>query len=560
METFSAAARGAYLERMAREPFDVLVIGGGITGAGVALDAATRGYSVALVERHDFASGTSSKSTKLAHGGIRYLPQFDFGLVHEALVERGLMLEHAPFLVRPIGFVLPMYQGDRHPVGLPVTLPGGIGNSWVLQIGLYLYDVLAGRRNIQRHRRITQDEALKLAPALKPGGLRSAFTYYDAQLDDARLTLIALRTAARWNAAIANHAEVVGFQQQDGRLCAAQVRDTLTGREFALQARHMVNAGGIWAERIEALTGGERQIEVQPSKGIHLVVARERLRLEEMAIVLPQTEDNRILFVIPWEGRAIIGTTDTSGGDLDHPVASEGDIAYLIRHVNHYLNVRLTQEDIISTFAGYRPLVRSRDKTQGKNLSRTHAILENPNGLVSIVGGKLTTWRRMGQDTVDHLARRDHLPIRHPTEHLPLLGAERWPETAEELPRRGRALGLSADMVEHLGLYYGSEALTVLALIDFDASLARRIVHDLPYIRAEVAHACRAEMALTLEDMLARRTRIAIEDRQWGVEAAQDVAELMALQLGWSAGQTREQITAYRAWADKEHLPQEVGV
>lgn len=560
METFSAAARGASLERMAREPFDVLVIGGGITGAGVALDAATRGYSVALVERHDFASGTSSKSTKLAHGGIRYLPQFDFGLVHEALVERGLMLEHVPFLVRPIGFVLPMYQGDRHPVGLPVTLPGGVGNSWVLQIGLYLYDVLAGRRNIQRHRRISREEALRLAPALKPERLRSAFTYYDAQLDDARLTVIALRTAARWNAAIANHAEVIGFRQQDGRLCAAQVRDTLTGREFALEARHIVNAGGVWAERIEALTGGARQIEVQPGKGIHLVAARDRLRLEEMAIVLPQTEDNRILFVIPWEGRAIIGTTDTGSGDLDHPVASEGDIAYLIRHVNHYLNVRLTQEDIISTFAGYRPLVRSRDKTQGKNLSRTHAILENPNGLVSIVGGKLTTWRRMGQDTVDHLARRDHLPIRHPTEHLPLLGAERWQETAEELPMRGRALGLSADTVEHLGLYYGREALALLTLIDFDASLARRIVHDLPYIRAEVAHACRAEMALTLEDMLARRTRLAIEDRQWGVEAAQDVAELMALQLGWSAGQTREQINAYRAWAGKEHLPEEIGV
>jgi glycerol-3-phosphate dehydrogenase len=560
METFSAAARGEHLDRMARDLFDVLVIGGGITGAGVALDAATRGYSVALVERNDFASGTSSKSTKLAHGGIRYLPQFDFALVHEALVERGLMLEHVPFLVRPMGFVLPMYQGERHPVGLPLTLPGGFGNSWVLDIGLYLYDFLAGRRNIQRHRRISREQALKLAPSLKSDGLRNAFTYYDAQLDDARLTLIGLRTAARWNAAIANHAEVIGFQHQDSKLSAAEVRDKLTGRELTLRARHIVNAGGIWAEQIEALTGSEPQIEVQPSKGAHLVVARERLGLGEMAVVLPQTEDNRILFVIPWEGRAIIGTTDTGDGDLDHPAASAADIDYLIRHVNHYFNVGLTKEDIISTYAGYRPLVRSRDKTQGKNLSRTHAILENPNGLVSIVGGKLTTWRLMGQDTVDHLARRDHLPIKHPTEQLPLLGAERWREVAEELPGRGQALGLSADIAEHLSFCYGGEALALLDLIQFDASLAGRIVPDLPFIRAEVAHACRAEMALTLQDMLARRTRIAIEDRERGLQAAEEVAALMALQLGWSAGQTREQISAYRAWVDKEGLTEEAGV
>jgi glycerol-3-phosphate dehydrogenase len=560
MESFSAAARRANLARMAREPVDVLVIGGGITGAGVALDAAARGYSVALVERHDFASGASSKSTKLAHGGIRYLPQYDFGLIHEALVERGLMLEYVPFLVRPMGFVLPMYQGERHPVGLPITLPGGIGNSWILDIGLYLYDALAGRRNIKRHQRISRATALELAPPLKPEGLRNAFTYYDAQLDDARLTVIGMQTAARWNAAIANYAEVIGFQQQDGRLSAAQVRDKLTGQVFTIQARHFVNAGGVWAEKIEALTGAPPQIEVLPSKGAHLVVSRERLRLGELAIVLPQTEDRRILFVIPWEGRAIIGTTDTEGGDLDHPASSQEDIEYLIRHVNHYLDVHLTQADIISTYAGHRPLVRSRDKAQGKNLSRTHAVLENPNGLVSIVGGKLTTWRRMAQDTVDHLARRDHLAIRHPTEHLPLLGAERWQEVALELMKRGQARGLSADIVEHLNLYYGSQALAVLDLIDQDAGLARRIVPDLPVVRAEVVYASRAEMALTLEDMLTRRTRIAIEDQQHGVEVAEGVAKLMAHELGWSSGQTREQVNTYRAWAGKEARAEEVSI
>jgi glycerol-3-phosphate dehydrogenase len=560
MDTLSAAARGENLERMVRETFDVLVIGGGITGAGVALDAATRGYSVALVERNDFASGTSSKSTKLAHGGIRYLPQFDFALVHEALVERGLMLENVPFLVRPIGFVLPMYKGDRHPVGMPVTLPYGIGNGLMLHIGLYLYDALAGKRNIQRHRRISREEALRLAPSLRPDGLKEAFTYYDAQLDDARLTVIGMRTAARWNAAIANHAEVIGFHKVDGKLSAAQVRDKLTGREFAVRARHFVNAGGIFAERIEALTGTDPQIQVQPSKGVHLVLSREQVRMLDMAIVLPETEDGRILFVIPWEGRVVIGTTDTGGGDLDHPIATQEDIDYLLRHANHYLNVSLTPADVLSTYAGYRPLVSSRDETQGKNLSRTHAIMENPNGLVSIVGGKLTTWRRMGQDTVDHLAKRDSLPIRHPTEHLPLLGAERWSETAKELPLRAHRMELGEDVVEHLGFYYGSEAHSILDLVEHDHDLGRRVIDDLPYIRAEVVHACRAEMALTLEDMLARRTRIAIEDHERGVGAAEEVAELMALQLGWSAGQTREEINAYRAWAGKEGLPEEVGV
>jgi glycerol-3-phosphate dehydrogenase len=560
MDTFSAVTRSANLERMAREPFDVLVVGGGITGAGVALDAATRGYSVALVERSDFASGTSGKSTRLAHGGIRYLPQFDFALIHEALIERGRMLENVPFLVHPIRFVLPIYKKDRHPVGLPVTLPGGFGIGFVLDTGLWLYDLLAGKQNIARHKRLKREEALKLAPALIPEGLKEAFLYYDAQLDDARLTLTILRTAARWNAVIANYAEVIGFEQEGGQLSAAKVRDRLTGRELTLRARHFVNAGGVFAGRIEALTGAEPQIEVQPSKGVHLVVLREQVRLLEDAIVLPETEDQRIIFVIPWESRAIIGTTDTSGGDLDHPLASEEDIAYLLRHVNHYLDVHLTRAQVLSTYAGYRPLVRSRDKTQGKNLSRTHAVIESKLGLVSIVGGKLTTWRRMAQDTVDRLAQRDNKTLVHPTRNLPLLGAERWKEAALELQQRGKQMGLSAAVIEHLGFYYGSEALGMLDLIGQDCSLGELLVADLPYLRAEVEHACRAEMALKLEDMLARRTHIASEDRLRGVEAAPEVANLMALHLGWSARQKREQVNAYRAWADKEGLSEKVNV
>lgn len=558
MDNFSAQVRSSNLDRMAREHFDVLVIGGGITGASVALDAATRGYSVALVERNDFASGTSSKSTKLAHGGIRYLPQFDFPLVHEALIERGLMLENVPFLVRPLGFVLPIYAGDRHPVGLPLTLPFGLGIGLELNIGLWMYDVMAGKRNIARHERISRPRALSLAPALKADGLKEAFVYYDGQLDDVRLTITGLRTAAQWNAAVANHAEVIGFGRINGKLSGAWVRDKLTGREFVVQARHIVNAGGVFAERIEALTGDEPKIAVQPSKGAHLVFDRKDVPMRAMAVVLPETEDGRILFVIPWESRVLVGTTDTEGGDLDHPIATSEDIAYLIRHVNRYLDVQLAPEQVLSTYAGYRPLVRSRDRKQGKNLSRTHAIIESDSGMVSIVGGKLTTWRLMGQDTVDHLARRDGLPLRHPTEHLPLLGAERWQETQQDLKGRAGFLGLDTSMQEHLGFYYGRESLAILALIEHDRALGEPLIADLPYLRAEVLHAARCEMALTLEDVLARRLRIAIEDRQRGVEVAQQVAALMGLQLGWSAGQQREQVNAYRTWVGKEGV-MEVG-
>lgn len=526
--------------------FDVLVIGGGVTGAGVALDAVARGYNVALVEKADFASGTSSKSTKLVHGGIRYLPNFDFALVHEALVERGILLHNAPFLVQPIPFILPIYEGDRHPVGMPISTPKNIGISQMLNMGLWLYDTMAGRRNMQRHRHLKRDTVLKLAPALVTEGLKEGFMYYDAQTHDARLTMALIRTAAQYGATIVNYAAVTSFLMREGRIFGAVVRDQLNNQETTVQARHIINATGIYAEQVEALTGYEPQVRIEPSKGVHLVFSRQDLKLGDAAIVLPETEDRRILFIVPWASRAIFGTTDTGSGDLDHPTATPEDIAYLLKYLNRYLSTHLTEADIISTYVGYRPLLKQHqtDVSTAK-LSRTHAVLQSSSGLITIVGGKLTTYRRMAQDTVDVLSARDGSPPSHPTQSLPLQGSAGWPLAKQILESRGTALGLQPATIQHLGRSYGSGTNVLLDLVEGDASLATLLIDDLPYIKAEVIYASAYEMAMTPHDVLARRTSIAVEDRQRGLGIVENVAEMMGKVHNWSPAQRRLMSTAY---------------
>ncbi|TMD47042.1 MAG: glycerol-3-phosphate dehydrogenase/oxidase [Chloroflexi bacterium] len=524
MQPLSSSARMHSLSLMGSEQFDVLVIGGGVTGAGVALDAVARGYKVALVEKADFASGTSSKSTKLVHGGIRYLPNFDFALVREALVERGLLLQNAPFLVKPVGFVLPIYKGDRHPVGMPFTTPWGIGLGFVLNIGLWLYDGLAGRRNYKRHRHLSRKEVMKLAPGLVTENLKEGLIYYDGQTNDTRLTMAILRTASQYGATIANYAGVTSFVSEKGKVTGAHVRDYLGDQEIVVRARHIVNATGIFSEQVEALTDAGSQVQVEPSKGVHLVFSREDVKLGNDAVVLPETDDKRILFLVPWESRAVFGTTDTGSGDLDH-------------------------DDIISVYAGYRPLLRSRSSEHATaKLSRTHAVLQNPSGLVTIVGGKLTTYRRMAQDTVDVLSRRDGSSSPpHPTQNLPLFGSAGWPAVQRDLETKGAELGLSSQTIAHLGESYGSLAGELLSLIEEDKSLGKRLIEDLPYIYAEVVYACRHEMAMTLDDVLARRTRILLEDRDRGAGIVDEVAALMARELGWSPEQQKAMSDAYRA-------------
>jgi len=541
------------LSRMGSEDFDILVIGGGVTGAGVALDAVARGYKVALVEKADFASGTSSKSTKLVHGGIRYLPEFDFALVHEALVERGLLLQNAPFLVAPLAFVLPIYEGDLHPVGMPFTTPRGIGLSYLLDIGLWMYDIMAGRRNIHLHRRISRQKVMELAPAMTTQRLKEGFVYYDAQTNDARLTITLIRTAATYGATIANYAEVTAFEMQNGKIVAARVHDRLGGQDITLRARHFINATGIFSEQVEALTGKTPQVSVEPSKGVHLVFAREKLMLGKDAIVLPETDDKRIIFIVPWESRAVVGTTDTGSGDLDHPVASHEDVTYLLEHLKRYLSVDISQDDILTTYAGYRPLLKpSGTGTSTAKLSRSHSVLQSPSGLVTIVGGKLTTYRRMAQDTLDVINRRDGMKPIHPTERLLLQGSAGWPVQKQKLAQRGMALGLDDAVIEHLGKSYGTQAQQVLDLIEQDSSLKQRLIPDLPYVRADVVFACRQEMAMTPYDVLGRRTAILLTDGQRGLGAVDEVAALMARELQWSPEQQRELVNAYRAAIEQQ--------
>jgi glycerol-3-phosphate dehydrogenase len=556
----SAQSRWAALDEMASATLDVLVVGGGITGAGVALDAAARGYRAGLIERDDFASGTSSRSTKLVHGGIRYLPQLDIPLVREALIERGRLLRSAPYLVQPLAFILPLYASSRHPVGLPVAPPGGVGLDVILDTGLFMYDELAGRRNIGRHRRLDREEVLERAACLTPAGLKMGFLYYDAQTDDTRLTLAVLRSAAERGALLANYCEAVRFEHEAGRVAGVWARETLPARGEheglrLLRARHVVNATGVWAEQTERLAGDEAKLSIAPSKGTHLVFAKETFKLGSEAVVLPETEDGRIIFIVPWQSRALVGTTDDGVERIETPVATQDEIDYLLGHLNRFASCLVGRDDIVATFAGYRPLLKLRRGRTPARLSRSHALVEGEDGLLTISGGKLTTYRKMAQDVLDRIDRREVRPNGHPTLHVSLAGASGWDETVPELKRRGAAVGLTPDIVAHLGGAYGSDALEVLAAIESNRELGVRLVADLPYVRAEVSWVCRNELALTLQDVLARRTHLALEDRSRGLDCARAVAELMACALGWDTREQTRQLASYARYALEEAGP-----
>jgi len=343
MHALSGETRAEHLRRMAAERVDVCVIGGGITGAGVALEAASRGASVALIERRDFASGTSGWSTKLVHGGIRYLPQGQIALVREALHERATLLKIAPHLVWPLAFVLPIYDTTRRPIGVPVSLPRGIGVGLAMEIGLTAYDVLAGKENIARHRHIPADEAVRDVPGLRTDGLKSAFVYSDAGTNDTKLVATIIRTAVEQGALVANYTEATRFVQEHDRIVGVEARDTITGEILTIAARHVVNATGVWAERVESLGTRDPQVQVLPAKGIHLVVDAAKVGVTNDAVVLPETEDGRLIFIVPWQGRAVIGTTDTPGGDIEHPRADADEIAYVLRTTNGSIRAQLTE-------------------------------------------------------------------------------------------------------------------------------------------------------------------------------------------------------------------------
>jgi glycerol-3-phosphate dehydrogenase len=532
--------RARSLQRLGNETFDVLVIGGGITGAGVALDAAARGLRVALVDKGDFASGTSSKSSKLVHGGLRYLQQKEYFLVYENLAERQRLLDNAPHLVRVLPFLIPIF-------GRSGVLKKSVAK--VYSTALWLYDLTGGLRIGKRHKKVSNEEAFGHMPTLRREYLVAGFLYFDARADDARLTLTILRTAVLDHGAVAvNYAPVAGLRKaDDGTLRGAVLAD---GTE--VRATTIVNAAGVWVDDVRQLDEGVHPSSLRPAKGVHITVPWSKVRCD-IAAVIPVPKDKRSIFVVPWGDRVYLGTTDTDyDGPLDDPACTPEDVRYILDAINLVVTEPLSEADVLGTWAGLRPLMKHGSERTA-DLSRRHAVVRSPSGLITVSGGKLTTYRRMASDAVDeivkhHKARRR----RSPTKKLRLRGADGFSSLVEA--GAGGRLGIAPDVLTHLADRYGGEARTLVAMVQNDLELGRPLVPSLPYLRAEAVYAARYEMAHTLDDILSRRTRALLLGRDAAAGAAREVARLVAPDLGWSDEEVERQVAAFVARADRERL------
>jgi glycerol-3-phosphate dehydrogenase len=544
-------ARGDAIAALGAEPFDVLVVGGGITGAGVAFDAATRGYSVALVERGDFAVGTSSRSSKLVHGGLRYLQNFDLGLVREALLERQINVALAPHLVTPLPLIVPAFDGAR-----PDRLVG---------LGLNMYDAMAVDRisplarrrgrsqddwSPARHRVVSGEEVAALLPALAARAPSGGYLFYDCQTDDVRLVLTVLGEAERFGAVMANRMEAVGLLEGGGREGGARVRDRETGEELDVRAATVVNATGVWADRLrpQELYDEAEVPVIRPSRGTHILLPAERLPVVAGAIV--PAGGGRTIFVLPWLGRTLVGTTDNDyEGDLEHVQPAAGDVAYLLEAVNAFFGTALAPGDIAGAYAGVRPLISTGDPRKSVDISRKAELYETSSGMITITGGKLTTWRRMAKMTVDRIVERDGRDAPCQTQQVPLGMAV----DAAELPH---VAGVDADACEQLAGRYGFTAHEVLRLASERPELAAPIVPGRPDLLAEAVHAVRREQARTVGDVLLRRTRLGLTAARDlcapGADGPERVAAAIGPELGWDAARQAIEADAYRAEAAAE--------
>jgi glycerol-3-phosphate dehydrogenase len=520
---------------MERESFDMIVIGGGITGAGVALDAASRGYSVALVEKSDFSAGTSSRSSKLVHGGLRYLQNFDLGLVREALLERSLLVKLAPHLVRPLPLIVPAFEGKR-----PDRLTG---------VGLNMYDVMSWRRgrdeseewSPERHRTIDGAEVVEFLPSLAPREPTAGYLFYDCQTDDSRLVLTVLGEAERFGAVIANRCEVTGLVERAGRAAGVLVRDVLGGGEFELAGENVVNATGVWADRIrpEELYREEEVPVIRPSRGTHVTLAPQSLDVRAGAIV--PAGGGRTVFVLPWLGRTLVGTTDNDyEGSVEHVPPADEDVEYLLEAVNAFFGTSLGSGDLSGAYAGVRPLISTGDPKKSVDISRKAELYETSSGLVTITGGKLTTWRRMAKLAVDRVVEREGRDAPCRTDEIPL----GMPVDPDALPE---ATGVDEESRVHLARRYGHAANLVMRMAAAEPRLAQRISPDLPDIAAEAAFAADAEQAHTVADVLLRRTRLGLTDARRlcepDAEGPRVVARAMAGQLDWDDARVERELS-----------------
>jgi glycerol-3-phosphate dehydrogenase len=544
----SPDSRDRALATMAAEELDVLVVGGGVVGAGVALDAVTRGLSTGLVEQRDLASGTSSRSSKLIHGGLRYLEMLDFGLVREALQERGLLLTRlAPHLVRPVPFLYPLTHRvwERAYVGAGLALYDGMAMAGKYDMG------------VPKHRHLSRKSVARIAPDFAPGSIAGAIRYYDCQVDDARLVLTIARTAASHGAHVATRVKVTGFLRERERVVGVTARDLENGTDLEIRARVVVNAAGVWTDEIQDMVGGRGSLHVQASKGIHLVVPRDRIRSEAGFIV--RTEKS-VLFVIPWGRHWIIGTTDTPW-DLDkaHPAASRADIDYILDHVNAILREPLDHEDVEGVYAGLRPLLSGESEPTSR-ISREHTVVTPVPGLVMIAGGKLTTYRVMAKDAVDAAGHSLNTPdstIRASiTDRVPLLGADGFEARSNQRVHLARRAGVDVARMDHLLGRYGARVDDLLTLIDARPELATPLEGADDHLEAEIVYAVTHEAARHLDDVLTRRTRISIETFDRGVGAATTTARLMGGELGWDDARVADEIDHYLRRVEAERQSQ----
>jgi glycerol-3-phosphate dehydrogenase len=540
--------RSEALRQLESTDFDVVVIGGGITGVGCALDAASRGLRTALIERDDFASGTSSKSSKLVHGGIRYLQQGDVRLVYEALAERQILRRNAPHLVKVLPFLIPIFSSK-----------GVVNRKLARAMGtaMWMYDLTGGLRIGKIHKRVSKKQALEMFPTLPADKLMPSYLYYDAEADDARLVVTVARTAAlRFGATVVNRTEVKGLHKNaNGQVNGVVVN--ADGRTFTVSTKAVVNAAGVWSDDVRALDEGEHPHSIRPAKGVHITVPWSKVR-NTVAAVIPVPGDKRSVFVVPWEQFTFVGTTDTDyDGPIDDPQCDDDDVEYLLRALNGAITETVTTEDILGTWAGLRPLVADPEASgRTADLSRRHKVRRSDSGVVTITGGKLTTYREMAADTIDEVLaevlkadRFTRLRRRSKTKHLELHGANGY----EELLEAADTLSpLGGDEVRRLANRYGSDATTVLAIAESDPALAELLVPGLPYLRAEAIFAVRYEMASTVDDILSRRTRARLQTRDVSADAATDVAALIGAELGWDEAEQTRQVADYRSRINEE--------
>ena len=533
-------------------PLDVLVVGAGVVGTGVALDAVSRGLSTALLEQRDYGSGTSSRSSKLVHGGLRYLEMLDFALVREALQERGLLLTRlAPHLVRPVPFLYPLHHSWERPY---------VGAGVALYDAMAMVGGRAGRRGagVPKHKHLFRKQVARMAPDLRTEELAGAIRYYDCQVDDARLVVTIARTAASYGAHLASRAKVTGFVREGNRVVGVRARDLENDVDLEIRARVVINAAGVWTDEIQEMVGGEGALHVEASKGIHLVVPRDRIRSETGFIT--KTERS-VLFVIPWGRHWIIGTTDTPWTlDLAHPAASKADIDYVLGHVNKLLRTPLDHDDVEGVYAGLRPLLKGEVEATSK-ISREHTTVAPVPGLVLIAGGKLTTYRVMARDAVDMAARTLRRTVGEPgpsiTDRVPLLGAQGFETRTNQRVALARETGLDIGWIDHLLGRYGGLVDEILPLLLDRPELAEPLVHAPDYLCGEIVYAATHEGARHLDDVLTRRTRISIETFDRGVQCARQVAELMGSVLAWDATRVDEEVDHYLRRVEAERQSQE---